>query len=58
MITRDLTGLSLEALGFLLMLHTGLDPEDVFSSRVTMEAAKEELVAKGVLKYVAKKEAE
>jgi hypothetical protein len=50
MIDGNLSGLSLEAMGFLLMLHKGINPENVHSSRVTIESAKEELIAKGIVK--------
>jgi len=50
----NLTGLSLEAMGFLLMLATGIDPKTVHSSQVTMDATKEELVAKGRVTYIEK----
>jgi hypothetical protein len=48
---ENLSGLSLEAMGFLLMLSAGIDSTAVHSSSVTIESAKEELVAKGRLRY-------
>ena len=50
LIKRNLSGLTLEELGYLLMLAKGINPEQVFSSKVTLEVAKEGFVAKGILK--------
>jgi len=50
----NIQSLSLEAMGFLLMLAYGIEEDAVLSSKVAMEAAKEELVAKGRIKYIEK----
>jgi len=49
-INKDFSGLSLEAIGLLVVLHKRMNIDDVHSSKVTKEAAREELLAKGFLK--------
>ncbi|GEM_PF-6822801 len=49
---ENIGGLSLEAMGYLLLLAYGMEEESVFSSRVTIESAKEELVAKNRVRFV------
>ena len=49
---ENIGGLSLEAMGYLLMLACGVDEESVQSSRVTIESAKDELIAKNRVRFV------
>lgn len=51
LIAENLVGLSLEAMGFLLLIAAGGEPEHVHSSPVTMQCAKEELIEKGRIHY-------
>ena len=48
-INKDFRCLSLEAIGLLVVLHKGMNHDDVHSSKVTKDAAREELLAKGFL---------
>jgi hypothetical protein len=49
---ENVGGLSLEAMGYLLMLACGVDEESVQSSRVTIESAKDELIAKNRVRFI------
>ena len=49
---ENIGGLSLEAMGYLLMLASGVDEESVQSSRVTIESAKDELIAKNRVRVI------